>query len=321
MRRALCVGIDQYPGIDASLIGCVSDATSLGNILRKHENNSPNFETRILTAALGDSNTKITATKLREEIGELLEHPADAALFSFSGHGTENNLGGFLVTQDAKRYHEGVQMQTVIDLANQSPVKEVVILLDCCHSGHMGNPPAIDNQKSLLREGVSILTASRGAQVSVGEEGGGLFTSLVVDALGGGAADIIGHVTAPAIYGYLETALGAWDQRPLFKSHVSTLVPLRKCHPAVELNILRELPTLFPLPAEDLLLSPKYEQTAPDFVISLGAIFEKLQALNRVHLVIPVAAPHMYDAAMSSARCRLTASGRYYWRLARDGRI
>jgi hypothetical protein len=29
----------------------------------------------------------------------------------------------------------------------------------------------------------------------------------------------------------------------------------------------------------------------------------------------------MYDAAMQSTACRLTPSGRYYWRLAKDGRI
>lgn len=51
------------------------------------------------------------------------------------------------------------------------------------------------------------------------------------------------------------------------------------------------------------------------------AVFAKLQALNRVHLVIPVGAEHMYDAAMQSKTCRLTASGRYYWRLAKNARI
>ena len=51
------------------------------------------------------------------------------------------------------------------------------------------------------------------------------------------------------------------------------------------------------------------------------AIFKKLQALYRVHLLVPVGAAHMYDAAMQSKACRLTASGRYYWRLAKSGRV
>jgi hypothetical protein len=48
---------------------------------------------------------------------------------------------------------------------------------------------------------------------------------------------------------------------------------------------------------------------------------QSLQALNRVHLVVPVGTAHMFEAAMQSKVCRLTASGRYYWRLAKDNRI
>lgn len=319
MRRALCVGIDLY-SFDA-LDGCVSDAERLAATLRRNQDGSPNFDPRELTAPIGGKPDVVTRSVLRAALDELLKHPADVGLFSFSGHGSENNLGGYLVTQDAKKYDEGVAMADVITMANQSKAAEVVILLDCCHSGHLGNAPQVDNAKALLREGVSILTASRGEQVSVETGGGGLFTSLVVDALEGGGADVLGDVTAPSIYAYVEAALGAWDQRPLFKSHVSKLVPIRKCYPAVELSILRELPTLFPLPAEDFPLSPEFEASCDKKEEAKVAVLCKLQALNRVHLVVPVGAAHMYDAAMQSKACRLTASGRYYWRLANSGRI
>jgi hypothetical protein len=319
MRRAICVGIDNY--LNAKLDGCVSDAQRLADVLERHENKDPNFALQSLIAPKGGKYDDVTRSKLRSAIEMLFKYPADAAILAFSGHGTENNLGGYLVTQDAKSYDEGVAMSDVISLANGSKASEVLILLDCCHSGHAGNLPAIDNQKALLREGVSIITASRSDQVSVETSGGGLFTSLVVDALKGGAADIMGNVTAPGIYAYVEAALGAWNQRPLFKSHVSKLVPIRKCEPAIPPAILRELPVIFPLPAEDLALSPSFEKYSPTPVDSKVVVFEKLQALNRVHLVVPVGADHMYDAAIQSLSCRLTASGRYYWRLARDGRI
>ena len=198
---------------------------------------------------------------------------------------------------------------------------EVVILLDCCFSGALGNPPAVDNTRSLLREGISILTASRGDQPSVETGGGGLFTSLVLDALEGGAADVLGAVSAPAIYAYVEAALGAWDQRPLFKSHVSKLVPLRQCAPPIDPAILRKLPMLFPLPNEDLALDPSYEPTFPTANPKNTAIFQDLQMLSRVHLVAPLDVQHMYDAAVNSKACRLTPSGRYYWRLAKNNRI
>ena len=319
MRRALCVGIDLYPF--GALRGCVSDAERIAALLANHEDGVPNFECRTIVAPNGGGHDVVTRSKLKQAIEQLFKDKADIALLHFSGHGTENNLGGYLVTQDAKRYDEGVAMSDVLKMANDSRADEVVILLDCCHSGNVGNAPVIDNTKALLREGVSILTASRGDQVSVESTGGGLFTSLVGDALEGAAADLLGDVSAPAIYAFVEGALGAWDQRPLFKSHVSKVIPLRRCNPPIDTTVLRELPVLFPVPAEDLPLSPEFEATCAHMDDAKNKVFCKLQALNRVYLVVPVDALHMYDAAMQSKACRLTASGRYYWRLAKSNRI
>jgi len=319
MRRALFVGIDLYSF--GALRGCVSDAERMAALLAKHEDGTPNFECKKIVAPNGGGTDVVTRAKLRQAIEQLFKDKAEVALLHFSGHGTENNLGGYLVTQDAKTYDEGVAMADVLKMANDSKADEVVIFLDCCHSGNMGNVPTIDNTKAMLREGVSILTASRGDQVSVEASGAGLFTSLVGDALEGGGADLLGDVTAPSIYAFVEGALGAWDQRPLFKSHLSKVVPLRECRPPVDTAILRELPTLFPVPAEDFPLSPECEATCETKDDAKHKVFCKLQALNRVHLVVPVGADHMYDAAMQSRGCRLTAAGRYYWRLAKDNRI
>ena len=319
MRRALCVGIDNYASVP--LRGCVSDAKNVGNILGSHHDGAPNFDCRLLTSPQGGSADAVTRSILREQLELLFRDPAELALFHFSGHGTVNNLGGYLVTVEAMKFDEGVAMTDVLKLANDSKADEVVILLDCCYSGSFGNAPAVDNSKALLREGVSILTASRGDQPSVEAGGGGVFTSLVLSALEGGAADVLGAVTAPAIYAYVEAALGAWDQRPLFKSHVSRVLSLRNCTPPIERQILRDLPALFPLPAEDLPLDPSFEPLSPAPDPGNVAIFARLQALSRVFLVMPVDAPHMYYAAMTSRSCRLTPSGLYYWRLANDARI
>ena len=58
--------------------------------------------------------------------------------------------------------------------------------------------------------------------------GGGVFTRLVVAALQGGAADLRGHITPGSIYAYVDQALGAWDQRPIFKTNVTRFTSLRK---------------------------------------------------------------------------------------------
>jgi len=319
MRRALCVGVDNYPF--GPLTGCVSDAERLASLLSKHQDGTPNFECKKLVASNGGATDIVTRAKLKQAVEQLFRDKADVALLHFSGHGTENNLGGYLVTQDAQNYDEGLSMGDVLKMANDSKADEVVVLLDCCHSGHLGQVPAIDNDAALLREGVSIVTASRGDQPSVEVGGGGLFTSLVLDALEGGAADLLGHVTIPAIYAKVEAALGAWDQRPLLKSHVSKVIDIRKCEPPISVTVLRDLPVLFPLPAEDFALSPEYEDTYQGKDPARVAVFSKLQQLNRVHLVVPIQAGHMYDAAMQSTGCRLTPAGRYYWRLAKDGRL
>ena len=319
MRRALCVGIDEYPS--DQLNGCVSDASHMMQVLSAHDDGAPNFDCRSLVAPIGCPDDVVTRPLLREAIEDLFRDKADVALLHFSGHGTVNNLDGYLVTQDARKYDEGVAMNEVLRLANESPVSEIVIFLDCCYSGRLGNVPAIRNNDALLREGVSILTASRGEQPSVGWQGGGLFTSLVSDALASGAADILGEVTAPSVYSYVEAALGAWYQRPLFKAHLAQLTPLRRCAPPIERAVLRKLPALFPLPAEELQLDPSYERTSSSANTDCVSIFSDLQQLNRVHLVIPCGCAHMYDAALQSKSCQLTHSGRYYWRLAENARI
>jgi hypothetical protein len=57
----------------------------------------------------------------------LFRDPADIAVLHFSGHGTVNDLDGYLVTQDATKYDDGVAMADVLKLASDSPVREVVV--------------------------------------------------------------------------------------------------------------------------------------------------------------------------------------------------
>jgi Caspase domain len=133
MRRALCVGIDEYTF--GSLHGCVNDAKRMETVLRTDQDGSPNFDCKTLTAPLGAGTNVVTRSLLREHVERLFRDSAEVALLHFSGHGTVNNLDGYLVTQDAKKYDEGVPMGEILKLANDSKATEVVILLDCCFSG------------------------------------------------------------------------------------------------------------------------------------------------------------------------------------------
>ena len=51
------------------------------------------------------------------------------------------------------------------------------------------------------------------------------------------------------------------------------------------------------------------------------AIFKDLQKLEGIGLVVPVGEEHMYYAAMNSKACKLTAVGKQYWHLVKEGRI
>lgn len=58
--------------------------------------------------------------------------------------------------------------------------------------------------------------------------GRGTFTSLLVDALNGGAADLIEHVTLGGVCTFIDEALGPWDQLPVFRINVNSFISLRK---------------------------------------------------------------------------------------------
>jgi uncharacterized caspase-like protein len=315
VRRALVIGLDDYP--TAPLSGCVNDARRVAALLARNHDGSVNFDVQLVTAPTA----KVTRARLRARIDELLRDEADVALLYFSGHGTENDLGGFLVTPDATTYDEGVPLTDVLTWANASKVKQIVIALDSCHSGALGNVPAVNNSAAILREGISILTASRATQTAVEVGGQGLFTALFCGALEGGAADVVGSVTAASVYAYIDQSLGAWGQRPLFKAHLSILAPLRTTPPAVTLEVLRRLPEWFPLPEVEYRLDPSYERTAQPRNKTNEAIFADLQRCRAAKLVEPVGEEHMYYAAMRSKSCRLTELGKHYRRLGEDGRI
>ena len=315
MRRALVVGIDDYP--DAPLAGCVNDAVAVAGLLGRNADGSPNFDVRLLRSGQDD----VSRAALRQEIEELFRDPADVALLYFSGHGTENDLGGYLVTPDATRYDEGVALTDVLGWANQSAAREVVVALDACKSGNLGHVPATGANTAMVREGVSILTASRSSQNAMERDDGGVFTELLCGALDGGAADVLGAVTVASVYAYVEQALGSWDQRPLFKAHVATLVSLRRCAPAVPLEELRQLTARFDRPDAVYPLDPSYEDTTEHADPEHVAVFKCLQRCRDAKLVEAVGEEYMYYAAMNSTGCRLTPLGRHFWRLANAGRI
>jgi uncharacterized caspase-like protein len=315
MRKALVVGIDDYQ--NAELSGCVNDATTIANLLERDGDGSPNFSVLQMTSPPNH----VTRSQLRESIKRLFEGDCDVALFYFAGHGMVNTNGGWIVTSDFSRYDEGIQMDEILSLANQSKAKDKIIILDCCHSGAFGNPAVTGSNVALLSDGVTVLTASRSFEPSTEKNGQGLFTSLLIDALYGGAADIRGYITPGSLYSYVDEALGPWDQRPVFKTNVSRFTKLRRVSPKISLEILRKITEYFPEPEAEHKLDPEYEDTYELHELEKVKIFKHLQKFFSEGLVKPVDEEFMYFAAMNSKSCKLTAMGYQYWRLVTEGKI
>ena len=317
-RIALLVGINDYNWVGGQLQGCINDAKNMEKMLSDHHDGAPNFHCKRLTS----DETRIDQKKLRKSIEELFSREMDIVLFYFSGHGTEKNLDGYLVTQDAEKYKEGVSVSEIINLANSSDkVKEILIVLDCCHSGHLGNIPNMKGEPALLRKGVSILTASLPNEYAVERDGQGLFTKTILEGFSGGAADTLGNVTAASLYNYVDKMLGPWEQRPVFKSHVTEMTNLRECAPKVSKENIRKLTDYFPDADYNYPLDKSYESTAQPENEEKEAIFNILQKFTAAGLVQPNGEEHMYFAAMNEKSCSLTALGKFYWQQEKNRKI
>jgi hypothetical protein len=315
VRKALVVGINDYP--TNPLTGCINDAIALTALLERHGDGSPNFSVRKMLS----NGSTITRGALKGEIDNLFTGDPETALFYFSGHGYLNSFGGYIVTPNHKRYDEGVAMDEILGAANRSAAKNRIIILDCCHAGTMGSPAITEGRFSELADGVTVLVACRPDEGALESGGQGVFTALLLDALQGGSADLVGHVSPGSIYAYVDRALGPWKQRPVFKTNVSRFVSLRNVAPPIIATVLRKICIHFPTAYEEHQLDPSYEDTEPNHDPEKARIFKELQKMERVGLVVSVSEEHMYYAAMNSKSCKLTAMGVQYWNLVNSGNI
>jgi len=80
MKRAFCFGINDYPGTQNDLRGCVNDANNWANILR----NQYGFDvTTLLDSQVTKANVKATMLNLITS-----SKAGDSLVFTYSGHGT-----------------------------------------------------------------------------------------------------------------------------------------------------------------------------------------------------------------------------------------
>jgi WD40 repeat protein len=151
--EALVVGINYYPKHTTlkQLTAAANDAEAIAVQLEQS-----GFQTFRVQRLPRTANQKgewhidaaagvVKIQELREAIANLLNppdlHPPETALFFFSGHGWRQKIDGqeevFLATSDVlpSDRNYGISLSELGHLMQTSPVKNLIIWLDCCYSG------------------------------------------------------------------------------------------------------------------------------------------------------------------------------------------
>lgn len=322
MRKALCVGIDSYQNV-SDLHGCVNDANAVKSALERNGDGTLNFDVKLLCATSEAS--YISREQLKDAIENLFQSETEISVFYYSGHGSFDTSGGYLCTSEISRADDGVSLNDIMGIVARSKAQNKIVILDSCFSGAIANSSEMSNY-SLLKDGTTILAACGESEYATEKNGQGVFTSLLVEALYGGAMNLLGEVSPGSIYSYIDRSLGAWEQRPVFKANIKSFVSLRKNIPPIQIAELRKLTEIFPNPYDELALNPtfehdKHEADTKEVNKVNEEIFFVLQQYVKLNLVVPVGEDHMYYAAINSKSCKLTAQGQHYWSLVHKNTI
>ena len=316
MKRALLVGIDTYENF-GDLAGCENDVSALYPLLQANEDGSPNFDCRALLGSRDD----VSRRTMLEAVGELLTPGEDVALFYFAGHGIGQTNDVSLALPDGDHVDPGLPLSLLLGKAQNADVKQVIVILDACHSGAGGGHAMLGRDIAMLRPGISILAAARAGQVAKESNGRGLFSTYLSGALEGAAADVTGRITLPGIYAHLAAFFGGYGQRPTLKANLDDAYELRRTRPVAPLEELRELPRIFAAVDTELRLDATYEREAPNRVEKNVRVYDILAKYRDAKLVEFMDETSLYYTAMRKGRCRLSPYGRYYWTLATQRRF
>lgn len=131
MKRAVCIGINNYPGIFNDLKGCVNDARDWSALLQEL-----GFDVSLML------DSQATRQNVRIALQELVDatKAGDIAVFTYSGHGTQTLDAN---SDEGDPYDEAIYLYdgTVIDdelrviLQGIHPQATLLVISDSCFSG------------------------------------------------------------------------------------------------------------------------------------------------------------------------------------------
>ncbi|HEX9838529.1 MAG TPA: caspase family protein [Anaerolineales bacterium] len=131
MKRAVCIGINNYPGIFSDLKGCVNDAMDWSALLQ-----GLGFDVSLML------DSQATRKNVKAVLQGLVDatNAGDIAVFTYSGHGTQTLDAN---SDEGDPYDEAIYLYdgTVIDdelrviLQGMRPQATLLVISDSCFSG------------------------------------------------------------------------------------------------------------------------------------------------------------------------------------------
>ena len=214
-RHALIVGLNTY--LDSSKLNSLKapsqDAEQIYRLLTKYGKFdsilvSPLAENKgddkITYPAMVSSSNSLKTEKLKELLIQLFKPESHdtpgMAFFYFAGHGIRKKDGvydGYLATSDVgSNGNLGISLNWLRRLLDESPVKQQVVILDCCHSGELIDFKA-DLRKVNLDRAFDIdrcfIASCLDFQPSYATKENGIFTSYLLKMLDPTSGEVTGQ--------------------------------------------------------------------------------------------------------------------------------
>ena len=311
-RKALMIGISNYP--NHPLKYTTRDATAMAHCLSHHYDGRPNFDCHLLCS---EGNYPLSRQLILEKIRELFKQECEIAALYFSGHAAVRDGFPFIATPENPDLSDGISFDRIMSIVQQSPAREKLIILDTCHSGHMGISSLLKGTTALLPLGTTIISSSRINEESIEVSGHGQFTKAILDALGGWASDLLGQVTAPSVYDYLSKSMSGWKQHPTFRTNVNRLTMLRECKPQFTFKEIHTLTELFEDDEQALPLDKEFEPYFKGDNKEKQSLYILLQRYHRTGLIIPDDnSLSLFECVRDEKSVVLTNLGKMYYHIA-----
>ncbi|MEH2408609.1 nSTAND1 domain-containing NTPase [Nostoc sp.] len=224
-RYALVVGITDYTNQLPNLTKPATDAEAVEQVLKAHGD----FEDIAVLKG------KVSTTKLAEALKTLLQQQAvkNEALIYFTGHGitVSDSLGtqqAYLATSDLTIVTQGnqiieqtggISLLSLNNLIRDSDLSNLVVLLDCCHSGEFLERNLIEKTFTafISQRDYYFIAACRGFQQAYAKKSvqHSIFTTALLAGLSPENTNDHGKVTGDRLFDILATELKSSGQEPI----------------------------------------------------------------------------------------------------------